>query len=200
MAWPYRFILSLSDEELERRRTTLDNRGHYAQLSALILLGAFFLFSLGKGNRFEYNRGKSWWDVPAIKGASETRRQYAVALSWLLWLVTLSIWRTDDVFFKRIRDSDVQYGLAGTSFAILILVLGRTNVWKLRDLIGASRPEARRQLFYVVHLVLVGIFYGLAYSHVKYARPFVLEAMGAATVNLYIPLAFVNIAPIISKH
>lgn len=96
MSWPYRFILSLSDEELERRRNILDNRGHYAQFSGLILLGAFFLYGLGRGNRFEQNRGKSWWDTPAIRGGSETRKQYAVTLSWLLWLVSLSIWRTGD--------------------------------------------------------------------------------------------------------
>lgn len=88
------------------------------------------------------------------------------------------------VFAKRIRDPDVQYGLAGTLFAILILVLGRANVWKLRDLISVSRPESRRQLFYVVHFVLVGVFFTLAYSHVRYARPFVLEAIGASVVNL----------------
>lgn len=272
MNWPYRFILSLTDEELERRRNVLDSRGHYAQFSALILLGVFFLYGLGRGNRFEQNRGKSWWDIPAVRGGSETRKQYAVTLSWLLWLVSLSIWRTDDdyihltkalghvgisqlpflvllaptsfiftsnstlpsvvsyltsipqpvltayhrllgrfvivplvcghaalflgfylqvphpmygtVFAKRIRDSDVQYGLAGALFATLILILGRANVWKLRGLIGASRPELRRQAFYVVHFVLVGIFFSLAYSHVRYARPYVLEAIVASVVNL----------------
>ncbi|PCH07473.1 Hypothetical protein PENO1_011580 [Penicillium occitanis (nom. inval.)] len=290
MAWPYRFIFSVSDEELQRRRNTLDSRGQYAQFSALILLGAFFLYGLGRRTRFEQNKGKSWWDTPAIRGGSETRKQYAVTLSWLLWLVSLSIWRTGDgefllstrlgniwltiqqdyihltkalghvglsqlpflvllaptsfiftsnstlpsiisyltsipqpsltayhrllgrfvivplvcshaalfllfyiqvpypvfgtLFAKRIRDPDVQYGLAGTSFAILILVLGRANVWKLRNLISISSPESRRQLFYVVHFVLVSIFFGLAYSHVRYARPFVLEAIGASVVNL----------------
>lgn len=88
------------------------------------------------------------------------------------------------VFAKRIRDPDVQFGLAGTLFAILILVLGRANVWKLRDLISVSKSESRRQIFYVVHFVLVTIFFGLAYSHVRYARPFVLEAIGASVVNL----------------
>lgn len=96
MAWPYRFIFSVSDEELERRRNTLDSRGQYAQFSALILLGAFFLYGLGRRNRLEQNKGKSWWDAPAIRGGSETRKQYAVTLSWLLWLVSLSIWRTGD--------------------------------------------------------------------------------------------------------
>lgn len=88
------------------------------------------------------------------------------------------------VFAKRIRDLDVQYGLAAALFAILILVLGRANVWRLRNMTSVSRPESRRQLFYTVHFVLVAIFFSLAYSHVRYARPYVLEAIGASVVNL----------------
>lgn len=96
MGWPYRFILSLSDEELERRRSILDSRGRYAQVSGLVLLGAFFLYGLTRANQFEQKRWKSWWDSPAVRGGSETRKQYAITLSWLLWLVSLSIWRTGD--------------------------------------------------------------------------------------------------------
>uniref|UniRef100_A0A093VE76 Ferric oxidoreductase domain-containing protein n=1 Tax=Talaromyces marneffei PM1 TaxID=1077442 RepID=A0A093VE76_TALMA len=243
MAWPYRFILSLSDEELERRRNILDSRGQYAQFSALILLGAFFLYGLGRGNRFEQNRRKSWWDAPAIRDYIHlTKALGHVGLSQLPFLVLLAptsfVFASNStlpsiisyltsipqpvltayhrllgrfvivplvcghaalfllfyvqvphpefgtVFAKRIRDPDVQYGLAGTLFAILILVLGRANVWRLRDLVRVSRPESRRQLFYVVHFALVGVFFALAYSHVRYARPFVLEAIGASVVNL----------------
>lgn len=301
--WPYRIILSVSDEELARRRSILDSRGQYAQISALLLLGVLFLYGV-RGRHVEQHKRKTWWDAPAIRGGSETRKQYAVTLIWLAWLLTLSVWKTGDgkfraicscehflpnrsafatwisantylhledyihltkalghvglsqlpflvllaptsflftsnstlpsifsyltsipqpsltayhrlfgrvivvplvcshavlfllfyiqvphpvfgtVFAKRIRDSDVQFGLAGTLFSILILVLGRANVWRLRDLISVSRPEARRQIFYVVHLVLVAIFFTLAYSHVRYARPFVLEAIGASLANL----------------
>lgn len=47
-----------------------------------------------------------------------------------------------------------------------------------------NNAESRRQLFYVVHLSLVGTFFELAYCHVRYARPFVLEAMAAAVANV----------------
>jgi Ferric reductase like transmembrane component len=88
------------------------------------------------------------------------------------------------IFAKRIRDPDVQFGLAATVFATLVLVFGRANVWRLRERLSVVKPEARRQLFYVVHLVLVSVFFVLAYSHVRYARPFVLETVGASVANL----------------
>ncbi|OKL60615.1 hypothetical protein UA08_04187 [Talaromyces atroroseus] len=242
MAWPYRFILSVSDQELERRRNVLDTRGQYAQVSALVFLGVLFLYRL-RGSQYEQRKRRSWWDAPAIRGSSETRKQYTVTLLWLAWLVSLCIWRSGDdyihltkalghvglsqlpflvllaptsfffttnstlpsvisyltsipqpaltayhrllgrfvivplvcshaalfllfyvqvphpvfgtIFAKRIRDPDVQLGVAATAFATLVLVFGRANVWRLRERLSLGKPEARRQLFYAVHLVLV---------------------------------------------
>lgn len=85
------------------------------------------------------------------------------------------------LFAKRIRDPDVQLGVAGVLVAVLVLVFGRANISKLGQ--GVGKPETRRQLFYVVHLVLVSGFFVLGYSHVRYARPFVLEAVVASVAN-----------------
>lgn len=105
MAWPYRFILSVSDEELQRRRNVLDTRGQYAQVSALIVLAVLFVYRLrgrqqhGHGYGQRKSKDRTWWDAPAIRGSSETRKQYAVTLLWLVWLVSLSIWRSGDGMF-----------------------------------------------------------------------------------------------------
>lgn len=89
-----------------------------------------------------------------------------------------------NIFNKRVRDQDVQYGLAATAFAILVLVFGRSRLWKFRGQLNWGTSDARGQLFYTVHLTLVSIFFALAYSHVKYARPFVLEAVGVSLANM----------------
>lgn len=89
-----------------------------------------------------------------------------------------------NLFNKRVQDQDVQFGLTATFVAILVLVFGRSRLWRLRGLLSGGRSETRGQLFYTVHLTLVGIFFALAYSHVGYARPFVLEAIGISLANL----------------
>lgn len=55
---------------------------------------------------------------------------------------------------------------------------GAMGLWK-----GES-GKARRERFYIVHVVLVGAFCFGAYAHVAQARGFVLEAVGGFGVNL----------------
>jgi hypothetical protein len=95
MPWPYRFIMSVSEQELERRRNVLDTRGQYAQISALAFLGGLILYRL-RGSQYERRKSRTWWDAPAIRGASETRKQYSVTLLWLAWLVSLCLWKSGD--------------------------------------------------------------------------------------------------------
>lgn len=88
------------------------------------------------------------------------------------------------VFSKRIRDPDVQYGLSGVSCAILILIFGRSTLWRLRLAFNLTGLDARRRVFYTVHLTLVAALLILAYLHVVYARVFVLESVGVSLANL----------------
>lgn len=87
---------------------------------------------------------------------------------------------------KRIRDLDVQCGLAALATALLVLIFGRSTLWQLRSLQwpGLRSAQERRRVFYIGHLVLVGALLALAYSHVIYARPYVLEAIGVSIANL----------------
>lgn len=102
MSWPYRFILTLPDADLERRRKILDSKGVYAQISALSFLGLLILFRSKGGKQSQFlqsgraNSAKSWWNTPVVRGGSETRKQYVVVLLWLFWLVCLSVWKTGD--------------------------------------------------------------------------------------------------------
>jgi hypothetical protein len=87
---------------------------------------------------------------------------------------------------KRVQDLDVQCGLAGLATAVLVSIFGRSTLWQLRGWRwpSLSRAETRRRVFYIGHLVLVAGLLALAYSHVIYARAFVLEAIGASLANL----------------
>lgn len=288
--WPYRFIFTLSEEELRRRRDALDLRGYYAQLSAIAVILIICASRLYYGAFRSKLTARSWWDSSAFKSAAETRRQYLVALSWLGWLLSLSVWNSGDgmlklvlpisrpwlmvapdylhltkalahvalsqipiqillaptsfifasnptlpsilsyvtsipqttlapyhrlfgrlvivpllcghamlyllfyvqvphptfgtVFSKRIRDPDVQYGLSGVSCAILILICGRSALWRVRHALNLTSLDVRRRVFYTVHLILVTGFLTLAYLHVAYARVFVLESIGVSLANL----------------
>ncbi|CRG85785.1 Beta-1,2-xylosyltransferase 1 [Talaromyces islandicus] len=222
--WPYRFIMDVSEEELQRRREVLDLKGQYAQISALTVVGLLCILKVcGNNNSSSRHTAKTWWDKPAKSGASETRKQYAVTLLWLAWLTGISVWSAGDdyihltkalgqvglsqlpflvllaptsflfasnlalpsivslltsipqttltayhrllgrfvivpllcghagfflnfylqvahpvfgsLFNKRVQDQDVQYGLAATTFAILVLVFGRSRLWRLRGLL-----------------------------------------------------------------
>lgn len=94
--------MSVSDEELQRRREVLDLKGQYAQISALTVLGLLCILKL-RGNNLNFKNSKhaakSWWDMPAKSGASETRKQYALTLLWLTWLTGISVWNAGDGTF-----------------------------------------------------------------------------------------------------
>ncbi|KAE8146426.1 hypothetical protein BDV25DRAFT_162467 [Aspergillus avenaceus] len=88
------------------------------------------------------------------------------------------------LFAKRIQDPDVQWGLGGLTFTILILAFVRplrTAFWV--QLWPTSSLKTRREVFYGVHLSLVTVLCIAAYFHVSQAQVFVLEALGASVVN-----------------
>lgn len=93
--------MSVSDEELQRRREVLDLKGQYAQISALTVLGLLCILKLRGNNSNSKHAAKSWWDMPAKSGASETRKQYAVTLLWLAWLTGISVWNAGDGTFSK---------------------------------------------------------------------------------------------------
>ncbi|KAL2822517.1 hypothetical protein BJX63DRAFT_122559 [Aspergillus granulosus] len=86
------------------------------------------------------------------------------------------------LFSKRIRDSDVQWGITAVSMAIAIMIFARPvgatgGMWK-------GSIQNRRQAFYVAHVLLVGLLCLAAYVHVAQAQAFVLESLGIFIVNL----------------
>ncbi|GAD91680.1 hypothetical protein AOR_1_628184 [Paecilomyces variotii No. 5] len=92
LSWPWHFA-SLSPAEVQQRRDVLTLRGHYAQYSAVAVVVFIGLYArLSK--KHSQRRGVSWWDSPPVVAWKETRKQYLIVLSWLAWLLTLSVWNT----------------------------------------------------------------------------------------------------------
>lgn len=86
---------------------------------------------------------------------------------------------------KRIRDPDVQWGLCGIVSTILILLLTRPlgSTSGLRAMKTGS-VHTRRKVFYIVHVLLVAALCLAAYCHVAQAQTFVLETLGAFSLNV----------------
>lgn len=87
---------------------------------------------------------------------------------------------------KRFEDSDVQWGFGALTVVVALVLLftrpfGRRGRWT--SWVGGSVRSARR-VFYIGHLMLVGALYGAAWCHVKQARPFVVESVVGALVNV----------------
>ncbi|KAL4881298.1 hypothetical protein BJY04DRAFT_189554 [Aspergillus karnatakaensis] len=100
-SWPWHFV-AVSDAEKEHRRELLTLRGYYAQVSIVLVIVLYRIYSVfvsQKQPRVKPTRGarqKSWLDTPIFEGWFETRRQYLICLIWLGWLLSLSIWNTGD--------------------------------------------------------------------------------------------------------
>jgi hypothetical protein len=86
---------------------------------------------------------------------------------------------------KRIRDWDVQWGLCGIVITILILLLARPlgSTSGLRT-IKTGSIHMKRQVFYIVHVLLVAALCLAAYYHVAQAQTFVLETLWAFALNV----------------
>lgn len=109
-SWPYHFV-SLSEEQKHLRRELLNLRGAYAQWSILAVIAALRLYqswalAASKGGSAPaLRRGiVSSWDRPLVAGWIETRRQYLVCGLWLVWLLSLSVWRSGDGMFYAIPE------------------------------------------------------------------------------------------------
>ena len=80
---------------------------------------------------------------------------------------------------KRIRDSDVQWGIAGVFFVTILVVIlrrpGSTTWWKSN--------EFTRQVFYVAHVSLFMAFCVAVFEHVGQARKYVVEAVVGLVLN-----------------
>ncbi|KAL2871123.1 ferric reductase-like transmembrane domain-containing protein [Aspergillus lucknowensis] len=86
------------------------------------------------------------------------------------------------LFAKRVRDPDVQWGIAAVSVALSIMLFARPvgatgGIWK-----GSIMD--RRRAFYIVHIMLVGALCFGAFFHVAQAQAFVLESSAIFLVNL----------------
>lgn len=85
---------------------------------------------------------------------------------------------------KRINDPDVQWGFGALTMAVSVLLFARPSgpgAWRFR---GTGTLRSDRQVFYVVHLLLIGCFCSAAYCHVAQARTFVVQGLTGFVVNV----------------
>jgi hypothetical protein len=109
----------------------------------------------------------------------------AHATLYLSFFVQSSHPEFSSLLAKRIRDLDVQWGLCGIVTTIFIHLLARPQ--GSTSGLRAMKPlsiHMRRQVFYIVHVLLVAALCLAAYCHVAQARTFVLETLGAFALNL----------------
>ncbi|OJD17014.1 hypothetical protein AJ78_02858 [Emergomyces pasteurianus Ep9510] len=129
--WPYRYT-SPTPEELRQRRELLTLRGEYAQLSTLILLLMFSVYSFAarrrtgssKDDKWAGGRSSSlplsaWLESPLMRDGTETRGQYLVATVWMMWLFGLSAWRAGDDYL-HLTKSLAHTALATIPFSFLL--------------------------------------------------------------------------------
>lgn len=101
LTWPWHFA-PVSAPDKQQRRELLDVRGYVAQLSVVVVVCAIRIYQSyskateGAVKQRSRCRDQPWWDRPPFPGWTETRRQYAVCLIWLGWLLGLSVWKTGD--------------------------------------------------------------------------------------------------------
>lgn len=87
---------------------------------------------------------------------------------------------------KRLLDEDVQWGIAALTMLVVVLIfvrpVGMTTRWWLR-FSPAWSVQTRREVFYTVHVLFVGMLCAAAYCHVEQAKGFVLQTLGCSVVN-----------------
>lgn len=88
------------------------------------------------------------------------------------------------LLWKRISDLDVQLGIAALFTIISLATLARPMSQGRGLQLGLSSMTRRRQVFYVLHVLLVVGLATAAYFHVSYARKYVLQALGCLVVNV----------------
>lgn len=134
LSWPYHFLsLSRAEVQQRRDVLTLRGHyAQYSALAVIVFISIYTRLSkknspqqrgtrstiLGKESIHDsdvrttsgtdrsgtHRQGISWWDLPPVPGWKETRKQYLLSLSWLAWLLILSVWRTGN---GRLMASDV---------------------------------------------------------------------------------------------
>ncbi|RAL09995.1 putative metalloreductase Fre8 [Aspergillus homomorphus CBS 101889] len=91
------------------------------------------------------------------------------------------------LFAKRIRDADVQWGILGVVAFTSVVLFARPAVkprWAMSLRSGSGSARARQQVFWAVHVGLVVVLGVAAYSHVQWARLYMIEGLVGSMANV----------------
>ncbi|PWY72407.1 rerric reductase like transmembrane component [Aspergillus heteromorphus CBS 117.55] len=88
------------------------------------------------------------------------------------------------LYAKRIRDPDVQWGVAAAAMATAVVLFARPAVMpRWVRWVKPTSAKARQQVFYIVHVLIVGVLELAAYSHVSVARVYIIESFVSSALN-----------------
>lgn len=109
VSWPYKFV-SLSNEQIQERRETLDRYGFYAYLSPMILLTAIYIIRKRLHGSYQADQGMeryrepswmqlqlrrlSWWLDEPLTSEFGQIKVHLLGLAYMSWLLFLSIHQT----------------------------------------------------------------------------------------------------------
>lgn len=109
------------------------------------------------------------------------------ATLYLLFFVQSEHPEFSSLLAKRILDFDVQCGLLAVTTVATLLLYVRPRAAVRRTGAQAQPPtesmQDRRRSFYFVHISLVVVLCAAAFSHVVYARKYMLQTLAASVVN-----------------
>ncbi|CAI7570588.1 unnamed protein product [Penicillium viridicatum] len=106
------------------------------------------------------------------------------AALYLLFFVQSSHPEFGILLFKRVRDLDVQCGLAAIFSAVLLVLFVRPASQKgLQTWLVQGTIQERRKMFYFGHVSLVILLCVVAYFHVKQAQKYILQTLAASVLN-----------------
>ncbi|PWY95812.1 rerric reductase like transmembrane component [Aspergillus sclerotioniger CBS 115572] len=88
------------------------------------------------------------------------------------------------LFAKRIRDTDVQWGIAAVTMAVAAALFARpAKMPRWVRWLKPSSAKTRQQIFYIGHVSIVGALELAAFSHVSVARVYILESLMSSVIN-----------------
>ncbi|PYI11189.1 hypothetical protein BO78DRAFT_414278 [Aspergillus sclerotiicarbonarius CBS 121057] len=88
------------------------------------------------------------------------------------------------LFAKRVRDTDVQWGIAAVTMVVTVVWFARpAAIPRWVRWLKPSSAKTRQQIFYIGHVSIVGALELAAFSHVSVARIYILESFLSSAIN-----------------
>ncbi|KAH9214989.1 hypothetical protein DL95DRAFT_435756 [Leptodontidium sp. 2 PMI_412] len=214
MAWPYKIILELTEEQKHSRRVLLDRYGVYAQLSALIPILCYQLYRLAIWVAFARQRSKvrysevpsspiskhgrdsktgelvtrwravKWWLGGELAEGWGIRGQWIAGVVWAGWLLFLCGKETGDDYLHITK----RFGVVAASQLPIHYMLSMKSLYSpLAFAFRTSHEELNTW-----HRMTGRIIYGLLICHASWYMNFFIQ-IGVLQKRLAAPVVIVGV-------